>query len=317
MQLRTTGLAVTALCFLFALSSLAPACHAAQEKVQILATTFPVYQITRNITAGNDAVEVDLLIPAQLGCPHDYVLVPQDMQKLAKSAILVINGLGLEEFTGAPVKKANPVIKIIDSSSGIDQLLKYTKDEQNEQSRADHDDEHNGETNPHLFASPRMAALLAKNIALSLTKFDPSGARIYAANATAYIARLDRLADELEDFGKRLSNNRIITQHGVFDYLARDMGLDVVAVVQAHAGQEPAASEMLAIIEKAKREKAGAIFTEPQYPEAVGKTIAKEAGIATATLDPAATGAEDAPLDYYETVMRNNMTTLEKTLGAH
>jgi ABC-type Zn uptake system ZnuABC Zn-binding protein ZnuA len=128
---------------------------------------------------------------------------------------------------------------------------------------------------------------------------------------------MNRLADDCAALGKHLQNNRIVTQHGVFDYLARDMGLEVVAVVQAHAGQEPSASEILEIVATIKAKKAGAIFTEPQYPEAVGKTIAKEAGIAAATLDPGATGPERAPLDYYEQVMRTNLVTLEKTLGSN
>ena len=42
---------------------------------------------------------------------------------------------------------------------------------------------------------------------------------------------------------------------------------------------------------------------------------AKETGIPVAMLDPVATGPEDAPLSYYETVMRKNMKTLESTLG--
>ena len=63
--------------------------------------------------------------------------------------------------------------------------------------------------------------------------------------------------------------------------------------------------------------KAGAIFTEPQYPQALGKTIAREAGIVAAALDPVANGPEQAPLAYYEQVMRANMTVLEQTLGSH
>ena len=148
-----------------------------------------------------------------------------------------------------------------------------------------------------------------------MTRIDPAHSQLYRANAQAYGQRMNRLADDCTALGQHLRNNRIVTQHGVFDYLARDMGLQVVAVVQAHAGQEPSAAEMLAIIATVKREKAGAIFTEPQYPEAVGKTIAKEAGIAAATLDPVANGPEPAPLDYFEKVMRTNLVTLEKTLG--
>ncbi|MBU0990852.1 MAG: metal ABC transporter substrate-binding protein [Proteobacteria bacterium] len=89
----------------------------------VLATTFPIYQIVRNITQGRDGIKVELMLPSQMGCPHDYALTPQDMQKLAKADILVVNGLGMEEFLGAPVKKANPNIRVIDSSTGIQETL--------------------------------------------------------------------------------------------------------------------------------------------------------------------------------------------------
>ncbi len=306
-----------------------PESRTAEKMLKVLTTTFPLYQITRNITAGAEGMEVGLMIPAQLGCPHDYALAPQDMRKLANADVLIVNGLGMEEFLGAPLKKAQPGLKIIDSSSGIRQILQYTETEHEHpdgEGKEHHDEQadqgkpgehHLDGSNPHLFASPRMVALLADNIAKALADLHPAGAAMYAANAQAYEQQMNRLADDLAAVGKRLKNNRIVTQHGVFDYLARDMGLSVVAVVQAHAGQEPAASEILAIVASIKDKKAGAIFTEPQYPEAVGKTIAKEAGIAAARLDPAANGPEQAPLDYYEQVMRTNLNIIEKTLGVH
>lgn len=294
-----------------------PESHAAGKVLKALTTTFPIYQITRNVTAGSTTLKVELMIPAQLGCPHDYALVPQDMQKLAKADVLIVNGLGLEEFLGAPVKKANPGLKIVDSSLGIGQTMHYTEGEEEHGQQAAEEQQHHDGLNPHLFASPRMTALLAQSIAAQLAQIDPEGAKLYSANAQAYGQRMNRLADDCAVLGKRLKNNRIVTQHGVFDYLARDMGLEVVAVVQAHAGQNPSASEMLGIVATIKAKKAGAIFTEPQYPEAVGKTIAQEAGIAAAILDPGATGSEQAPLDSYDQVMRTNLVTLEKTLGSN
>jgi ABC-type Zn uptake system ZnuABC Zn-binding protein ZnuA len=93
------------------------------------------------------------------------------------------------------------------------------------------------------------------------------------------------------------------------------MGLEIVAVMQAH-GQEPSAAEMMNLVNTIKEKRAGAIFTEPQYPEKIGKALSKETGIPVAMLDPVATGPENAPLTYYETVMRQNIKTLGSTLGA-
>ena len=295
--------------------------HAAEPRLKVLASTFPVFQITRNITRGAAAIEVELMIPASLGCPHDYALTPQDMRKLAAADVLVINGLGLEEFLGAPVQKANPGLVVIDSSRGIEEVLHYDDAEEHgeeaERHHHQHDDHGEGQVNPHLFASPRMAALMAESIAQALAERHPAEAALLAANAKAYVERMRRLADELAALGKRLANHRIVTQHGVFDYLARDMGLAVVAVVQAHAGKDPSAAEILTLVKTIRTRQAGAILTEPQYPQAIGRTIAREAGIAAATLDPAANGPEQAPLDYYEQVMRANMSVLEQVLGSH
>ncbi len=316
---------------------------AAESPRPVLCTTFPIYQITRNVTQGHQGVQVSLMLPAGLGCPHDYVLTPQDMQKISSAHILVVNGLGMEEFIGAPVKKANPKVVVIESAKGIHDLLEYHEASevgdphqekkhdshhpqeagQEKHAHAEqghkHDEHEHGHphegVNPHLFASPRMTGLLAMNIAAELSKADPKGAAVYFKNAQTYKSKMDKLAEELAALGKALKNNRIVTQHGVFDYLARDMGLEVVAVVQAHAGDEPSAAEMLQIVKAVREKKAGAIFTEPQYRVKVGQAIAKEAGIPSAMLDPGATGPAKAGLDYYETVMRKNMEIFRQTLG--
>jgi ABC-type Zn uptake system ZnuABC Zn-binding protein ZnuA len=86
-------------------------------------------------------------------------------------------------------------------------------------------------------------------------------------------------------------------------------------VIEETPGQEPSAARMLALVQKIKASGAGAVFTEPQYPAKVGATIAREAGIPVAELDPVASGPEGAPLDYYETAMKKNIETLKKTLG--
>ena len=291
----------------------AQSARAEEKPIHILCSTFPIYQITRNVTKGRSAAQVELMIPAQLGCPHDYALTPQDMRALAQADLMVINGLGLEEFIGPSIKQANPRITIIDSSIGVTETIDYADGPgPGEDDHAVH--EHQG-INPHLFVSPRLVAQITMNIADGLARFDPEGSEVYRKNGEAYAREMTRLGQEVAALGPHLKNRRILTQHGVFDYLARDLGLRVVAVVQAHAGQQPSAAEMLAIIKTAKENKAGAIFSEPQYPVQVVETIAQEAGIKSATLNPVATGPENAPLDYYAKTMRTNLATLQSTLG--
>ena len=300
-------------------------------ELNVLCTTFPIYQVTRNVVQGRDGVNLQLMLPSSMGCPHDYALTPQDMRKLAEADVLVINGLGMEEFLGAPVEAANPKITLLDSSAGISNLLQYAHDHHDAEESQDGHDAHEEEAehheagehhhhhegvNPHLFVSPRMSGLIALNIAEGLSKKDPEGAALYSRNTQAYVAKMDTLAGDMEALGKTLKNNRIVEPHGVFDYLARDMGLAIVAVMQAH-GQEPSAAEMLDLVQDIRSEKAGAIFTEPQYSAKVGETLARETGLPVTSLDPGATGPEQAPLNYVETVMRKNMEVLSAALGVN
>lgn len=86
-------------------------------------------------------------------------------------------------------------------------------------------------------------------------------------------------------------------------------------MIEETPGQEPSAARMLNLIKTIKQSGAAAVFTEPQYPAAVGRTIAREAGVTVGVLDPVASGPDEAPLTYYESVMRKNIETLGQTLG--
>lgn len=311
MRKRTLGIVLSLAAFLGADSITA-------SGKTVLATTFPIYQVVRHIVQGREGVKVDLLLPSQMGCPHNYALTPQDMQKLSWADILVINGIGMEEFLGAPVKRANSRIRVIDSSTGIREVLFYSKAQHSIPAQkgvpTERGPEHpHADVNPHLFVSPRMQAKIAMNIAEGLSVADPDGKVTYFKNARDYAGTMNLLADEMEALGKRFQNNRIVQTHEAFDYLARDMGLRIIAVLQIH-GQEPSASRMIRLIASIREQSAGAILSEPQYPGKIGKVLSKETGIPVVLLDPVATGPENAPLDYYETVMRQNMKILESTM---
>ena len=54
-----------------------------------------------------------------------------------------------------------------------------------------------------------------------------------------------------------------------------------------------------------------------QYTDLSAQTLSRETGSSVWSLDPLVTGPEqDVPLDYYETVMLQNMNTLIEALGS-
>ena len=66
-------------------------------KTTITASFYPLYIMLMNICDGAD-VQLSLLAPSDTGYLHDYQLTTKDMQAIEKSDIIVVNGLGMEDF---------------------------------------------------------------------------------------------------------------------------------------------------------------------------------------------------------------------------
>ena len=270
------------------------------KPLHVLTSFLPVYLFTKNIVGSAPGVSVDMMLPASLGCPHDYALVPSDMKKIAAADLFIVNGKGMEEFLGAPVRKANPKVILVDSSAGVAPLRNEDKDE-------------HGEFNPHTWVSPRNAVLQVRAIEQALSKASPENRDVFRRNADAYVKRLEGVSEEFDQAAKRFRNRNIVTFHNVFDYLARDAGLTIVGEIEVTPGQEPSAGEIHKLIETIKAKKAAAVFGEPQYSARLAEMVAREAGVPVRSLDPVATGSTS--LTTYEDVMRNNLRVLQEVLG--
>jgi len=286
----------------------------------ILASVFPVYQIVRNITEGSTSAEVMLMLPSGLGCPHNYVITPGDINKIRHADIIVINGLGLDDFILDTVKKIHNNTTIIDGSEGIENLITADSHHNHVHNRHGssshgHDTPHNTIYNPHLFASPMMVGRMALNIAAALAANIPSDASLFISNGKKYKEKMDTLAEKISDTGRHVVNKQIVAQHDIFDYMARDMGLIVIGLIQNHPGHDPSPSQVISLIKKIAEKNAGTIFIEPQYPTKLGQMIAKETHIPIIKIDPAASGPENARLDFFETTMSQNIKIIMEALG--
>src|SRR4051812_23516585 len=59
----------------------------------IVCTFLPVYVFTLNVVGDTPDIAVELLVPANLGCPHDYAARSQDLKKMADADVIIANGL--------------------------------------------------------------------------------------------------------------------------------------------------------------------------------------------------------------------------------
>ena len=268
----------------------------AAEPLRVLTSFLPMEIFTRNIVGDTPGVTVESMLPASMGCPHDYALTPGDMKKIASAALFVANGFGMEEFLGEPVRRANPKIRIVETAVAVLPI------------HGGH-----GDVNPHTWVSPRNAILQVREIEKALSAARPASAGSFRRNADAYVSRLSALAAEFDAAAKTFRRRNIVTFHNVFGYLARDLGLTVVGEIETAPGQEPSAGEIRDLSRAIRERKVPVVFSEPQYSPKLAEALAKDAGVPVRTLDPVATGSTARTA--YEDAMRRNLSTIKEALS--
>ncbi len=164
---------------------------------------------------------------------------------------------------------------------------------------------HEGSVNGHAWVSPKAAALMTRTIAQGLALQDPSHAREFRFNAEQYSKKLEALAQEMTDWVSRARNKKCLAFHDILAYLARDIGLTLIGVIESHPGLEPSPRDMVRLIKILREQRVAAIFSEPQYSDKVVKVLSRESGVPFFELDPVATGKPAA--DTYEKSMRKNL----------
>jgi ABC-type Zn uptake system ZnuABC Zn-binding protein ZnuA len=280
-------------------------------RLRLLTTFLPVHVFVLNVTADVPGVVIELMVPADLGCPHSYTARPVDHVKLAKAEAIIANGLDMEPFL-AGFAKNHPDKKIITISDDCDVI------------QSAHDHEHHGHDhaehacstiNGHVWVSPRQASQQVRTLAKKLGELDPSHAERYRYNGEAFVGRLAELDRQLVAASHAFAKRAIVTTHDAFDYLARDLNLKVVATLQLEHDQPPSARQMGEIIETIKRDQAAAVFYESRSSEQLARTIARDAGVPVLELNPFNATAETPSADSYERAMRSNLQILQQVLG--
>ncbi|MDR1043659.1 MAG: metal ABC transporter substrate-binding protein [Candidatus Adiutrix sp.] len=306
--------------FLLALLLLPAGPAASLAAGEILCSTFPVWLFTRNIIEGSPRFQAGLMIGSQLGCPHDYSPTQAELERLSRAEILVINGLGLEAFLSRSLGVAKAGLKIIDASGGRDPdqdsrsgPAALVIDKESAVRLPGH---HQDGPNPHIFAAPGQAAGMVRNIGEALASLDMDNAELYLDNAAKLADELETLAASARNLGQELGRPKIISSHGVFDYLARDLGLSIVSHIEEEDGAAPSAARLAALVKLARQDGVRAVLTDPQGNINLARTLGAEARLPVAVIDPVSAGPPDAPLDYYQKVMKTNLEVMKKLFAA-
>jgi zinc transport system substrate-binding protein len=238
---------------------------------------------------GGPYVTVGVLVgPGQ--SPHTFEPLPRQMVQVSEARLFFAIGWPFEAQILGKITSANPNLKVVDLRRGI-ALRHMTAEEEaadddrpttpNPESRMPNAE--SGDPDPHLWLSPRNAAIMAATMAQALAEADPAHADAFQRNLATVQADLARLDAQLAAALAPLKGKDFFVYHPAFGYFAQAYGLRQVPV--EIEGKEPTARQLVRLIDRAKAEGVRVIFVQPQMASRSADRVAEAIGGAAVPMD--------------------------------
>ncbi|KQC05370.1 MAG: hypothetical protein APR53_07825 [Methanoculleus sp. SDB] len=210
-----------------------------------------------------DRAEVIVLIPPGAN-PATYEPTADQLTALSRAGIycMVGSGLPFEQIYVPRLAAANPAMRIVNTSAGIDLI--------------DHD--------PHVWTSPVNAVRMVRTTAEALAGADPEYAENFRTNASDYEKELVSLDAELRSLTAHITGRTFIVFHPSWGYFAREYGLVQVAIEEE--GKEPGPGHIAEVIDLARREQIHVILANPQFSRQPVDAIARQVNASVVDVDP-------------------------------
>ena len=283
------------------------------EPVPVTATFSILGDLVQQV--GGSHVEVSTLVGAD-GDAHVYQPTPQAVRTLAKSKLLVSNGLAFEGWLERLHESSGFTGTVVVASQGVKPLA-MTEEEEHAEEHEHEADHHHGAVDPHAWNDPANVLIYIDNITQGLIKVDPAHQADYTANATAYKARLRAIHEQFSArFAALPTSRRIaITSHDAFGYLAHAYHLTLLAPQGLSTEAEPSAAQVAQLIRQIRQQQIPALFVENISDPRLMEQISRETQVTIGgkLYSDALSGPNgDAP-DYL-TLLTHNLDTLLKAL---
>ena len=151
-------------------------------------------------------------------------------------------------------------------------------------------------------------------MAAQLSDLDPDNAAEYSANAAALRSDLETLDSDFAAGLTGCERTTIVVSHDAFEYLAK-YGLQIESIVGLSPGAEPTPGDLSRLRDLIETDGVTTVFSETLVSPELSETLASEAGVTTAVLDPIEGLSDETADEDYLSIMRTNLAALRKADG--
>lgn len=277
--------------------------HASGNGHEAVGSFYPLAWVTEEV-AGDDWTVTNLTSPG--GEPHDLELSIDATAALADADLVVY----LDQFQPAvdDAVADNAEGEVLDAADVVDLRPMAAHDH-----LVDPGDDH-GDVDPHFWQDPARMADLARAVADDLAGLDPQHAKGYQQRADRLVTRLDRLDHDYAAGLSGCERTTVVVSHDAFSYLDK-YGLHLEPIAGLNPGAEPTPAMLAQLAELIRDDGLTTVFYERLASPAMAEALASDLGVEAAVLDPIEGLTDQTSQEDYLSLMRANLTALEKANG--
>ena len=276
----------------------------------VIDTQLPTVYATTNVwgsvakAVGGDKVNVIVGVDDLSQDPHDYQATATDKLNITKSAVMLVNGGGYDDWGMSLAESVShkPVVINAVALSGLSPNTDNAADEsaseqhqhdtQHEIKTADpqpsdhphvpseaHSEVHShshGDFNEHVFFSLDTAKKVAEAVNKQLAATSPANQAIYAKNTQQFIQQIDALKVKAQQIGQRKAITAFATEP-VIGYLLADMGIKDVTPKAYAVQSETDAGVSVKVLNDSKsllsNKQVGLLVVNAQTEDATSKQL--------------------------------------------
>ena len=277
---------VATLTFTLALGACGTSATTSPTRPTAVAAFFPIAATLRALVGSQVAVQ-DLTPPGVE--PHDLELTTRDLDAILDAKLVVVMGRGFQPAIERAAHNRGGGVFVLDRL-------------------------HAG-SDPHVWLDPVTMRRVVGVLASSSTRAFPTARAAIRANRVRVERELDLLDRDYRAGLARCDRRVIVTAHAAFGRLSAQYRLRQEAIAGISPEQEPDPRRLAELADVVHREHVTTVFTERLVSPRVARTLAREAGVKTAVLDPIESPRGVTTFAGYLASMRVNLSALRRALG--